>query len=49
MTQTLYHYYEQELLAVRQSAEQFARQYPAAAGRLLLEPNRVKHLQDAGE
>lgn len=40
MTQTLYHYYEQELLAVRQSAGQFARKYPAAAGRLLLEPNR---------
>src|SRR5690242_10019518 len=40
MSQTLYHYYERELTFIRQFAQDFARQYPAAAGRLLLEPNR---------
>jgi type VI secretion system protein ImpG len=40
MSQTLYHYYERELTFIRQFAQEFARQYPAAAGRLLLEPNR---------
>ncbi len=40
MSQTLYHYYERELLFIRQMAQEFAKQYPAAAGRLLLEPGR---------
>lgn len=39
MTDALYDYYERELLFMRQSAERFAAQYPAAAGRLLLDPN----------
>jgi type VI secretion system protein ImpG len=38
MSRDLYPYYERELLAVRQLAQEFARQYPAAAGRLMLEP-----------
>ncbi len=40
MSDDLYGYYERELIFLRQSAQEFARQYPAAAGRLLLEPNR---------
>ncbi|MFO0850722.1 MAG: type VI secretion system baseplate subunit TssF [Gemmataceae bacterium] len=40
MSGSLYPYYEQELTALRQSAREFARQYPATAGRLLLEPGR---------
>jgi type VI secretion system protein ImpG len=40
MAQDLYGYYERELIFIRQLAQEFARQYPAAAGRLLLEPNR---------
>jgi type VI secretion system protein ImpG len=40
MSETLYPYYERELLFIRQMAQEFARQYPAAAGRLLLEPDR---------
>ncbi len=40
MSQALYHYYERELTFIRQFAQEFAKQYPAAAGRLLLEPNR---------
>ena len=40
MSEELYGYYERELIFLRQSAQDFARQYPAAAGRLLLEPNR---------
>lgn len=40
MTEPLFPYYERELLFIRQLAQDFARQYPAAAGRLLLEPNR---------
>ncbi|HTU22165.1 MAG TPA: type VI secretion system baseplate subunit TssF [Gemmataceae bacterium] len=40
MSESLYRYYERELLFIRQLAQDFARQYPAAAGRLLLEPNR---------
>ena len=39
MTSKLYNYFERELLFMRQSTEQFAAEYPAAAGRLLLEPN----------
>jgi type VI secretion system protein ImpG len=37
---TLFPYYERELVFIRQLAQEFARQYPAAANRLLLEPNR---------
>jgi type VI secretion system protein ImpG len=40
VSDSLHRYYERELLFIRQSAQEFARQYPAAAGRLLLEPNR---------
>jgi type VI secretion system protein ImpG len=40
MSDSLYPYYERELLFIRQMAQGFAKQYPAAAGRLLLEPNR---------
>src|SRR5438067_13197434 len=40
MSETLFPYYERELLFIRQFAQEFARQYPAAAGRLLLESNR---------
>jgi len=40
MSQTLYYYYERELSFIRHLAQEFAQQYPAAAGRLLLEPNR---------
>ncbi len=40
MSESIYRYYERELLFIRQMAQEFARQYPAAAGRLLLEANR---------
>ena len=40
MSDDLYGYYERELIFIRQFAQDFARLYPAAAGRLLLEPNR---------
>ena len=40
MSETLFPYYERELYFIRQLSQDFARQYPAAAGRLLLEPNR---------
>jgi type VI secretion system protein ImpG len=40
MSESIYRYYERELLFIRQMSQEFARQYPAAAGRLLLEPNR---------
>ncbi len=40
MSETLYPYYERELHVLRQLAQEFAKQYPAAAGRLLLEPTR---------
>jgi type VI secretion system protein ImpG len=40
MSEVLYRYYERELLFIRQLAQEFARQYPAAAARLRLEPNR---------
>jgi type VI secretion system protein ImpG len=40
MSKTLYAYYERELRFIRRLAQDFAKQYPAAAGRLLLEPNR---------
>lgn len=40
MSRTLYPYYEKELYFLRQAAQEFARQYPSTAGRLLLESNR---------
>ena len=40
MSQGLFPYYERELTFIRQFAQEFAERYPAAAGRLLLEPNR---------
>jgi len=40
MSDILFPYYERELLFIRQLAQDFARRYPSAAGRLLLEPNR---------
>lgn len=40
MSDKLYSYYERELLFIRQMAQEFARRYPATAGRLMLEPNR---------
>src|SRR5438445_4178777 len=40
MSEALYPYYERELLFIRQLAQEFAKRYPAAAGRLLLEPAR---------
>lgn len=40
MSRELHAYYERELIFIRQLAQEFARQYPAAAGRLLLEPGR---------
>ncbi len=40
MSEALFPYYERELIFIRQMVQDFARQYPAAAGRLLLEQNR---------
>jgi type VI secretion system protein ImpG len=40
MSEALYPYYERELLFLRQLTQGFAKQFPATAGRLLLEPNR---------
>jgi type VI secretion system protein ImpG len=40
MSESLYPYYERELLFLRQMSQQFGQQYPAAAGRLMLEPGR---------
>src|SRR6516164_4361087 len=40
MSEALYPYYERELLFIRQLSQEFAKMYPAAAGRLMLEPNR---------
>lgn len=40
MSDLLFPYYERELLFVRQLSQEFAKLYPAAAGRLLLEANR---------
>jgi type VI secretion system protein ImpG len=37
MIDALFPYYERELVMIRHSANEFARQYPAAAGRLLLD------------
>jgi type VI secretion system protein ImpG len=38
MSDTLFPYYERELIFIRQFAQDFAKQYPAAAARLRLEP-----------
>lgn len=40
MAEPLFPYYERELLFIRQLAQEFSRQYPTAASRLLLEANR---------
>jgi type VI secretion system protein ImpG len=40
MSEPIYRYYERELVFIRQLAREFAKQYPAAAGRLFLEENR---------
>ncbi len=40
MSKSLYPYYERELQFLRQMAQEFARQYPSTAGRLLLEGGR---------
>ncbi|TWT90071.1 hypothetical protein Mal64_04540 [Pseudobythopirellula maris] len=42
MSTTLYPYYEKELHFIRHEAEEFAKQYPAAAGQLLLERNQSR-------
>ncbi|MCA9258522.1 MAG: type VI secretion system baseplate subunit TssF [Planctomycetales bacterium] len=42
MTASLYPYFEQELHFIRRDADEFARQFPAAAGQLLLERNRSR-------
>lgn len=40
MSESLYQHYEGELHFIRKLAQEFAKQYPAAAARLRLEPNR---------
>src|SRR6266508_6013123 len=40
MSESLYQHYEGELHFMRNLAQEFAAQYPAAAARLRLEPNR---------
>jgi type VI secretion system protein ImpG len=40
MSEELFPYYERELIYFRQMSQEFARQYPGAASRLLLEANR---------
>src|SRR5258708_6051460 len=40
MSETLYPYYQRALVFFRQLAGEFAKQYPGAAGRLLLEQGR---------
>jgi type VI secretion system protein ImpG len=40
MSEALFPYYERELVFIRQFAQDFAKQYPAAANRLLLEPTQ---------
>jgi type VI secretion system protein ImpG len=42
MSEDLLHYYDRELLFIRKMAQEFARQYPVPAGRLLLEPNQSR-------
>ncbi|HKA06913.1 MAG TPA: type VI secretion system baseplate subunit TssF, partial [Gemmataceae bacterium] len=40
MSEALYPFYQDELFFIRKLAQEFARQYPAAAARLQLEPTR---------
>src|SRR6059058_1496013 len=40
MSEDLFGYYERELIFIRQLSQEFARKYPAAAGRMLLETER---------
>ncbi len=40
MSESLYPYYERELIFIRRLAREFAERYPAAAGRLLIEGDR---------
>ena len=40
MNETLFPYYERELLFIRQLVQEFSRNHPQAAARLLLEANR---------
>ncbi len=40
MSKSLHEYYQTELVFIRQTAQEFARQFPATANRLLLEANR---------
>jgi type VI secretion system protein ImpG len=40
MSESLYPFYQDELFFIRKLAQEFARQYPAAAARLQLEPTR---------
>ena len=40
MSTSLYRHYQRELVFIRQMAQEFAKQFPAAASRLLLEENR---------
>lgn len=42
MNASLYPYYEEQLHFIRHEAEEFAKQYPAAAGQLLLERNQSR-------
>ncbi len=41
MHESLYPYYERELVFIRQFGQEFSRRYPAAAGRLMLDTDRV--------
>ena len=40
MSKSLHEYYQSELVFIRQTAQEFAKQFPATANRLLLETNR---------
>ena len=40
MSKSLHEYYQAELVYIRQTAQEFAKQFPATANRLLLETNR---------
>ncbi len=41
MHESLYPYYERELVFIRQLGQEFARRYPAAAGRLMIGTDRI--------
>lgn len=41
MHESLYPYYERELVFIRQLGQEFARRYPAAAGRLMIGADRI--------